>query len=290
MRWLIALLALLFAVPAAAQGPRYFFCWAQDATSGRVYVSDVQDVGPVNERAGYGAEFTRYLSGKGKVPAGTQAYCAMRPTIEEMRRGIADLPASCGGCRNPTAFEAVTWPRGGKTAANLLAGRLLPPPGSAPPKPEESAPPPADGAPAFALGRLDKTEVVFTVNEDNGRTLTRVKADLRGGKWTSILDGDRCRGWLAIAHASGPEGRVYFVSRGADDEGAASRRALERAEAHASAQGAEWRSGVLAAFHNDYRPALEPAKGLIDGAKERLRASITRDCAEPPGVVVGSRG
>ena len=296
MRWLaIVIMALgtLWAAAAAAQPPRYFYCYAQDPQTRIVYVSDAHDVGPVSERASYGSDFSRFLSAKGKIPSGAPAYCTMQPTKADIDRGIADLAQYCSGCSGPSGFEDIVWPRGGKTVANLLVGRLASSvPNRAPPNGEPlPVDEPAEGVGVFMLGRLDQTDVVFTANEENGQMLTRYKADLRGGKWTTILSNDRCPGWLAIAYASTVTERAYFVSRGAADEGAASRAALAKAEDYAARKGSDWNSGVLYAFSNEYRaPGLDFARGPIEAAKGKVGQLVTRYCNDAGAPVGGARG
>lgn len=282
----------LWAAPTAAEGPAYFYCYAQDPATRTVYVSDVQAVGPVSERAAYGTEFSRFLSGNGKVPSGTLAYCTMHMSRDQVERGVAGLTQYCSGCADPSGFAEVAWPRGGKTLANLLAAKL---PGrtSAPTEPAAAENAPAEGIGVFALGRIDETDVVFTANEDNGQTLSRYKADLRGGKWTTLLSNDRCSGWLAIAYASNSTDRAYFVSKGAADEGAASGRALEAAEKYAERQGADWTAGVLFAFVNNYQaPGFNLSDGVLDAVKKEVRAIVTTDCdaKEKDMTAVGVRG
>ena len=82
--------SLLLSSAAAAQAPQYFYCFATNAGTGTVYVSDIHEVGPISERRSYGEQFAKYLIGKGKVPVGTDGYCVMRPTKAEIERGHSE--------------------------------------------------------------------------------------------------------------------------------------------------------------------------------------------------------
>ncbi len=303
-RWL-ALVSLLlgigfaFAAPASAQGLTHFYCFAQNPRTGMVYVSDAHNVGPVSERGGYGADYSRYLSSKGKVPPGTQAYCNMRSSMAEVRSDIADLVRNCRVCQNPSGFEDVAWPRGGKTAENLLAGKLAPPaPKPDPAKPvtakpaAPTQPKPAEGVGVYAYVRSDRTDVAYTANEANGATLARYKTDLKGGKWLPLASNDRCPGWMAISAASDGENRHYFYSNGHPDEGAASRAALELAEGKATKMGGAWMATVLVAFLNDFRPeGIDLSDGVIDGLKGQVRQMVTSECTRQRSLgAVGVRG
>lgn len=289
----------LWSAPASAQGLNWFYCYAANAKTGTVYVSDVHAIGPVGERASYGPDFAAFLAKSGKAPAGTQAYCVMRGTEREIATGLTNLSRECTTCGGADKFEQVAWPRGGKTLGNLLAGNLPSrkapdPAGGKPPVKEEArkVEEPGEGLGVFLMARLDDLDVVFTANEDNGGFLTRQKADLRGGKWTTLLQNDRCPGWMAVAYATNGTSRNYFIAKGASSEGAASLEALNKAEDYVTRRGnAEWRTGVLNAFVNDYRaPGLDLSNGVIDGVKGKIRNAVTSDCNDYETASSGVRG
>ena len=127
MRRLLALIAVAFAafwaVPAAAQGPQFFYCYAVDAKAGTVYMSDMHRVGPVAERRTYGTSFSAYLAEQGKVPPGTPAYCVMRASEKEIERGQMDLAlGQCPECSGASKFQQVAWRRDGEAGTMLASG------------------------------------------------------------------------------------------------------------------------------------------------------------------------
>lgn len=289
------LAAAVWATPASAQGLNWFYCYAPNPATGTVLVSDAQPIGPVSERGGYGREFSTYLNARGKLPAGSQVYCVMRATEQEVRRGQQELAARCDECGGASKFEHVVWPRGGKSVRQVLAGG-----GAAQsPAPVTQAQvavetPPVEGAGVFIMARTDQTEIVYVANEDNGRFLTRFKADQKGGQWTWMLDNDRCSGWLAVAYATNGSKRQYFVARGSPDQGQASRKALAAAEEYAHAQGGGWLSGVLSSFQNEYRHrGGDLSRGVIRAVGQELvkQLGVGDSCTEfRNGTTVGVRG
>lgn len=305
---LVALAAVLgFAAvpaPAEAQGLRYFYCYAVDPDRGTVFASDMHDVGPVAERAAYGDAFARYLQAKGKASGAIKPFCVMRATEREIARGRAELAERCSECGTITKFEDVPWLRDKRKGAEaLLAGKLIKPNllegGEATALSGKQADEPAAGEGVTILGRRDETDVTYSVNEKNGGVLARQKADLKGGRWTTVLDDSRCPGWLAVAYASNGEERWYYVAQGADSAGEASSAALEAAEKKATREGADWTTGVLAALRNDFRHrAIDVAEAVrqgtvVDAVKGAVRRQVVNGC--PSGdksrfVTVGVRG
>lgn len=306
--FILSMVAAFWAKPASAQGLNWFYCYAPDARSGTVYVSDVQAVGPVSERALYGTEFSRYLVAKGKLVAGGQAYCVMRATEREIERGQQELAQHCTECAGANKFEHVVWPRGGNNVRRILAGtgsagkavqvdsapQAAPRANTARPASGVSTTRPAptvastvatpdtpvEGLGVFMMGRGDETDVVFTANRENGQFLTRFKADQKGGRWNWVLLNDKCPGWLAVTYASNGNERRYFVARGAADEGAASARAMVAARSYAKREGGVWEMGVLYVFTNDYRqPGADFSGGLIEGVKQEVGKRVVDPCA-----------
>lgn len=297
-----ALVCALFAAaaPAQAQGLRYFYCYAVDAKVQKVFVSDMHDVGPPAERAAYGEQFADYLKARGHASAAVQAYCVMRASEGEIRRGITDLPRSCRECEGLDDFTPVAWLRQGKGLTELLAGKLvapeqpkgaevLPSASSDSVRAEASVPPgaspdsPVKGRGVFIRVRMDMTDVVYSANEKNGDFLTRHKAQLKGGRWQLLDSDNRCPGWMAVAYASNGTERQYYVSQGAASEGEASRQALDDAVKTTQYHPGTWITGVLAAFYNDYQPD--------DAARGSLRQLLTEGCPAPrSGSSIGVRG
>lgn len=289
----LVLLAALWGTPASAQGLNWFYCYAPNSATGKVLVSDPQPIGPVSERGGYGREFSTYLAARGKLPAGSQVYCVMRATEQEIRRGQQELAARCDECGGARQFEHVTWPRGGKSVRQVLAGGGTATTTTPPAKPGvvvETTP--AEGTGVYIMARTDQTGIVYVANEENGRFLTRFKADQKGGQWTWMLSNDQCSGWLAVAYATNGSERQYFVARGSPDEGQASRKALEAAESHVQIKGGGWLSGVLVAFRNEYRhPEADFSAGVIAGVRDEIAKQVVDRCAEfRDGTTVGVRG
>jgi hypothetical protein len=289
----LILLASLWGSPASAQGLNWFYCYAPNPSTGRVLISDAQPIGPVSERGAYAREFATYLTARGQLPAGTQAYCVMRSTEQEVRRGQQELAARCDECSGASQFEHVVWPRGGKSVRQVLTGKSRPQPPAAPAQPpvtvEKAL---AEGAGVYIMARTDQTAIVYVANEENGRFLARFKADQKGGQWTWMLSNDRCSGWLAVAYATNGSARQYFVARGSPDEGQASRKALEAAEAHVQRQGGGWLSGVLVAFQNEYRHRESDfSRGVIAGVRDELAKEVADRCGEfKNGTTWGVRG
>lgn len=294
----IATLATPWAQPALAQGLSWFYCYAPNPSTGTVLVSDAQPIGPVSERGGYGREFSTYLTSRGKLPAGTQVYCVMRASEQEVRRGQQELAERCDECGGARQFERVVWPRGGKTVRQVLAGEGTPRSSTPAPAPQQPAATvekvAAEGIGVFMMVRTDQTEITHTANEDNGRFLTRFKADQRGGAWTWVLQNDRCQGWLAVAYATNGSERKYFIARGSADEGAASRAALAAAETFAKGRNLGWITGVISAFRNNYvQPGPDFSRGAIQVVKEEVRRQLIGECGDSvlsEGVAFGVRG
>jgi hypothetical protein len=307
----------LWSAPASAQGLKYFYCYAIDDERETVFVSDMHEVGPVSERSTYGAQFASYLKVKRGASASVRPYCVMRSSEQEIQRGRSDLAGYCPECGGITRFEDVAWLREGTGARALLAGKLIernkegdgkpsspdtPQVAKAPArKPAAAEPEPVEDSGLYLLGRRDATEVTYSVNEENGAYLARQKADLKGGKWSWIINGSTCVGWVAIAYASNGTDRWYYAAQGADSEGEASLAALKAAEEGAKRQDGAWITGVLVALQNNYRPkSIGPLDvagavaedGVIETTKGLIRRQVVSGCptGSRPFVTVGVRG
>lgn len=298
-----ACLIALFAEPASAQGLNWFYCYAPNAQTGVVHVSNMHEVGPVSERAGYGAEFANYLTARGKLPRGAQAYCVMRATEREIAVAQRDVTELCAVCNGASIVESVAWARSGSVGRQILASDAPRNPATGaegavtstqPATPTKDSPGTVpEGVGVFLMGRLDASEVVYTANEQRGQFLTRYKADLKGGRWTWILLNDTCPGWVAVAFATNGSERLYFVARGSEYEGSARAAVLREAEPYAARQGPAWITGIRASFHNSYTPPSPNfSRGVIDGIKNEVRRHVVDPCAplETKGVIWGVRG
>jgi len=297
----------LWAAPATAQGGlSHFYCYAADSRAGKVLVSDVHEVGPVSERRAYGEQFADYLAARGLMPRGTQGYCVMRASQREIEQSIRELPHTCSTCGDTRDFEQVAWLREGKSAGALLAGKLLPPKklgdqeqgqGSGESGAKARDAEPAGDASGNSFGahvrvRVDGTDAVLSVNEENGHALVRTRADLKGGTWTSLLSDDRCPGWAAVAYASDGRETFYFYRTGAETEGEASGSALDQAESAVEKREGNWITGVLRTFLNRYEPpGISFEDGIVPAVKGEIRKRVTTGCGTDRGhIAVGTRG
>ncbi|UNK57255.1 hypothetical protein MNQ95_14135 [Pseudoxanthomonas daejeonensis] len=114
---MLPLFLLAASAPLSAQQLSHFFCYVPDPASGTVFVSPVMPIGPMAERAGYGAEFLGYLRGKGLLRGQAQGYCQMRPSVEAITRTQSALAQqSCPECGGATRFQGVAWSRNGTAA------------------------------------------------------------------------------------------------------------------------------------------------------------------------------
>lgn len=298
----------LGASPARAQTPvNYFYCYAVDESQGIIFVSDTQEVGVLSERASYGDQFKSYLRGKGKASDTVRPYCVMRPTPAEIRLGQNDLRTSgCRMCNDISRFEDVVWMRDKNKGAEKLLDRTIKPSKLGVPEwAEENLPMPPeeedeqDGV--YILGSREGNDLIYAANEENGGSKTRLKADLKGGKWTTVAHNNRCPGWMAVAYASDGTERVYYLAQGAESQGEASLQALDQAEQAASRKDGNWTTGVLLALENKYRSnpltvgdvveslaedgVIETAKGLTYRA-----ATSDKSLGCPRGGKMGSIG
>lgn len=296
-------LLVCLALPARAEAAelRLFYCYVPNPASSTIYVSDVHPVGPVAERASYGEEFARYLQRRGRVEAGTTGHCVMRSTNREIdgsRTNLSRMESPCLGCQGLTQTEDVIWPRATRSIASVLAGTQVvtkPDPNDPDAKSAKSAEP---GEGAWLMARTDDTDVVYVVNQDNGGTLVRLKADQRPGEWSYLLQNDRCKGWVGIAFATNGKERTYLTAVGHEDAAIAKRTALGAAENLAEREGTDWRTGILDAFENrfEHRPigvADAVEAGAIDTAKAVVYRQVVSGCRSVKTeryVTVGVRG
>jgi stage V sporulation protein SpoVS len=149
-------------------------------------------------------------------------------------------------------------------------------------------------APASAqvhiMGRSDKTDIIFTVNQPNGEFLTRHKADLKGGKWNWLVTNSECPGAGSVWYASNGSTRQYFVVLGQATERDASVKAAEMARAYAKRQGPDWHAGIMRVLYNSNKAVVnKPATGALNKVKQGIR-DLQNDCGSGRIMNSGVRG
>lgn len=280
--------------------PTLFFCYALNPSEGVVYVSDVHLVGPFEERASYPERYASWLRASGRLGEG-RAHCLMRATMREVDRDRRDLPVTgCFECVGPQVYRDVKWPFGDAPFDSVRIASIEPP-RSAMSSAEEAAldkreaPETRPGTTIF--GRLDLTDAVKRVGVDNPEAEKRALASEKGGKWYPVVTDDRCPGWGAVAFASSPTYRRYFVGHGATETEAIAD-ATARAEAYIGAREL-WKSGAITTYFNDTVEVEVDDRSLGDKAIDSLKNLIRPMIINPqPGEggaggscsAVGSRG
>ena len=274
---LAALLAWWAAVPAAAQGAlTHYYCFAPDPATGTVHVGPIMPVGPMGERASYGARFADELQARRVTGIKLQAYCTMRPGLAQIRNSKQALPQeSCPFCAGATRFAEVPWSR----------DAILPPPAPAAPVPVRARGTPAltpgvpDAVPAgpmiVVLGNSETGEVVSGVRRaEDGLDLLRTVREqawrVRESGWQTLLVSNEPGVGMATCLKDGDNWR-FFVAHSPDSQG------LRQAKADAAAEAAlvEARAGITAVrcgkpwaangILSEDRPtsAVDIVKGLI---------------------------
>lgn len=138
----------------------------------------------------------------------------------------------------------------------------------------------------YMMGGQDKTDVVYTVHDANGKFLTRHKADLKGGRWTWLMMDGRCPGMVSVWYASNGSERRYFVETGGATEREVSLKASAAARAYAKREGKGWSAGVMRAFRNDNRAVPPPPATTRD----KVEAMFRDPCAKRDLGSIGVRG
>lgn len=80
------------------------------------------------------------------------------------------------------------------------------------------------------MGRMDRGDVVYSVNEADPVARAKARADLRGGAWEVVGQSSAC-GYAAVWSASNGTERRYFVASGKATSTEASVAALNMAKA-----------------------------------------------------------
>lgn len=136
------------------------------------------------------------------------------------------------------------------------------------------------------LGREDKTEVVYSVNQPDGLASARTRAEEKGGSWSLVLQSAIC-GHGAIWYASNGEERKYFVVVGKESTADANTEAAATARNYAKGR-AGWHAGIMRVFVNENRYSLKPS--LATGVVERWAGLDPCTKSDRKGGAVGVRG
>jgi hypothetical protein len=288
---IVALAALLCAAPAAAQGLTHFYCYAPDAATDTVYMSQALPVGPVGERGGYGREFVAYLMRKGVLSKPVQAYCTMRTSsadIDRSRHALAE--EGCAECGAASHFEDVTWPRGGApsqgaSTSHIAAAPKMPQPSTLPPPDEPlRAGQPKPGVPlAVVMGNTSTGEVVIAMLGDDPRREARDAAAQHGGDgWQVIYTARRPFAFVTFACVVEGEGdaRTFHFFSGDDTD---FKTARAEAWKRAAGKAAETEAPIVECGKTLNIPGRAKARetGIVDYAKGVVRQLIACDSTLP---------
>ncbi|RYD67532.1 MAG: hypothetical protein EOP58_02930 [Sphingomonadales bacterium] len=198
----------------AQSEPKYFYCYAPDLKSGRVYLSQTIPVGPITERARYGAEFTAFLVRTGRIAATVQSFCTMSWSQAEAEKGQRAVQSGyCPECAGIGEFVPVHWNRPGAPPpgrAPVIVARVQPP--VVPPA--QPAPTPFDSVEPWVvvLGNSETGEVLVRRNQDNLAEATMIEAQsIRASGWRELL-ATRDKGWGAVICLTHDGVTEFFVS------------------------------------------------------------------------------
>lgn len=198
----------------AQSEPKVFYCYAPDPKSGAVYISQTIPVGPVAERARYGAEFTAFLVRTGRIATTVQSYCTMTWSQAEAEKGQRAVQTGyCPECAGLDTFVPIHWNRPGAPPpgrAPVIVAKAQPP--SAPPP--EPAATPFDSVEPFVvvLGNSETGEVLVRRNLDNLVEATMIEAQsIRATGWRELL-ATRDKGWGAVVCVKRDGATEFFVS------------------------------------------------------------------------------
>lgn len=276
------------AAPAAGQGTLYFYCYAPDPASGTVFMSQAQPVGPVSERAGYGAAYVAYLRSTGRVGSDVQGYCTMRSSEREIARAQAALPReSCPECAGAKRFEGVAWPRAeGRTLAAPAAVTVAE--NIAKPAPRSETPQLTNTTPSHdpLIVILGNEETGKLIKLSNGPDLLEAAQKqartIRSTGWKTLLV-SRAPGFGAsVCVESGGQFR-FFIAHGLASQREAVGEARAAAKSYSSRSGgtekicgAPWRAG--------HEPIEQEDQTATDVVKDFIREQSTCDTTLPEVV------
>lgn len=133
------------------------------------------------------------------------------------------------------------------------------------------------------LGRQDKPDIVYVVNQPDGLNKARAIADKKGGQW-DVLDESSACGYAAVWIAWGDEQRKYFVVTGkATSHAAMDAAALEARDYAKGRKG--WQATSMRVFLNENRYALSPDwKRAIAEKVIPFKSCLERQDGAPTGV------
>lgn len=116
MRSLFAALALFVASPASAALNAYY-CWAPDAASGKVFMSEVRS-GGVPDRVAFAPKWGAWLKSSGRAQGDVRPICTMRESTDQVERARSALAVeTCPECGS--AREFVDAPMAGSAPSRL---------------------------------------------------------------------------------------------------------------------------------------------------------------------------
>ncbi len=274
--------------PGAAQSSlTHYYCWAPDPAMDTVHVGPIRPIGPVSERGGYGQKFATELKRRGVTGTILQAYCTMRPGLDQIKRSKAALPMeSCFECAGATRFVEVPW--SGDAILKPAPVKPLPPlraQGTAPstPAPANPAIPSGtdDNIRVVVLGNVETGEVVRDTAKPDLLNIVRQQAlALRPTGWKTLLVART--GGLGMVTCLKNDGRwEFFAGHGPDFR-------KVKADLAAEAEPAELLSGQKAQrcgkpWSASYRYEGVPETSVVDYVKGKIRQQVIKGNA-PGGI------
>jgi hypothetical protein len=293
VRAIVALGLGLAAAPALAD-PAYYYCWAPDPATGKVWVSETRPVGPMAERGTYGAKYAAWLKATGKTATTIPAYCAMRDTMESIERARAALPQEscreCGGARDFTDASMggrPTIPARRVTASpQPIAPRL---PQIAPQSPEKRPLQTAEGPWIVVLGNVNLGRTVWS----QGGADLRQRVDAMAHKiapsgWITLVSAREKGAGAAMCVKDGQQVRFFSIF-----PRATSKDAIKAAQVEANAfAGKVHQTSFICGLWlaNDYSGTPKP-KSLYDYIKDGLYERLKGECdGNLPPIEVNNYG
>ncbi len=197
---------------AHADALRYFYCYAPDPAAGTVHVSPAMPIGPVAERAGYGAEFVAHLRRQGRLRGAATGYCVMRPSQDAVARAQSKLPVeSCPECAGASHFQGVAWTRGG-TAMPAPSLPRSPPAAVPTAAPADGTGADAEGPFLLVMGNRRSGRLLVIGNRADRAAVARQQARFSETEgWTTLLVSN-APGHGAAACSHDADGTRFFVS------------------------------------------------------------------------------
>ncbi len=277
----IALAAALLATGAPASAAfNAYYCWAPDAASGKVFMSEVR-TGGVPDRVAFAPKWAAWLRASGRAQGDIQPICTMRETADEVARARAALPVeSCRECGTARDFVDAT-----------MAGGSTPPP-----RPKAAAivvrhetGPKTEYPWIIAWGNNETGRIVWATGPNSYETERRVAAKAYANKkagWAPLVASRSIGFGAAMCTRDKSRVRFFTVYPRASFKDAVTE-ARQRAELAARATGQQpfLCGGWLA---ND--PTGKPAPAtLIDLVRGGIRLLVTSSGKSEP-ICVNHRG